>query len=235
MSIARTDHQMDSGTRILITGAYGHVGKIITTKLLELGYHINLLDIDEQVLANPDLLEITINHPCCTTYRGSVCEVDTMQQAIKGCATVINLAERLPIGGKQSCLKVLRINVLGIDNILKNMVESGASRLVQISYNLQDFALTMSDGDINHFLISKLAAESFCKAFSSQYDIKVSFVYGGLVMPDILTNYESELLEGSSETEYKRLLLNHTQFLPGSLLSKPDQIACKILSILENI
>ncbi|MDP5169149.1 MAG: SDR family oxidoreductase [Bacteroidia bacterium] len=77
------DHQF---SKIYITGGGGYVGAILVPKMLNLGYHVSVIDLfiyGEEVIPN---------HPNLTKIKGDIRDVALLEQTIPGHDVVIHLA-----------------------------------------------------------------------------------------------------------------------------------------------
>ena len=75
--------------KILITGGAGYIGSLLTTKLLNEGYDVTI--IDNLMYGGNSLLHI-INNPNLKFINGDVRDDNLMKKQIKKCDVLIHLA-----------------------------------------------------------------------------------------------------------------------------------------------
>ena len=112
---------------VLVTGATGALGPCVVTKLLDLGYRIRTLSIDEPSdgLFARDV-EVLI---------GDVTNVQDVRSAMDGIDAVIHLAALLHIVNPPSALqgKYEKINVDGTAAVVESAIQCGVQRVVFFS------------------------------------------------------------------------------------------------------
>lgn len=74
---------------VLVTGAAGYIGSLLSKKILEAGH--NLFFFDLKHLDVPEINLIT-NHNRCKTYYGDLRDTNLIKEAVKDCDVVIHLA-----------------------------------------------------------------------------------------------------------------------------------------------
>jgi dihydroflavonol-4-reductase len=110
---------------ILITGATGHIGNVLTRKLLERGKKVRALILpgeDKTSLEGVDVEKV----------EGDVLNLDSLWKPLEGVSGVFHLAGIISIMPGSEPL-VWRVNVEGTRNVLKAAIQSGVRRLVYTS------------------------------------------------------------------------------------------------------
>src|SRR5689334_13356578 len=105
--------------RVLITGAAGFIGRVITGHLLERGYEVRLIDL----AAAPDLPDYT----AC-----DIMDFEAVRGQARGCDAVVHMAA-LASPLKAPGQEVYRVNVLGTFNVFEAAAKEGIRRVVQAS------------------------------------------------------------------------------------------------------
>lgn len=192
--------------RVLITGGCGFIGANLTEYLLNnTDWHINILDN----LSNGNLKDLENLKEFKTRvsfFKGDIIESKDISSAIKDCKYVINLAAQTGvIDSIQNPTFDERVNIYGIINLLKMSVDHKVEKFIQASsaavLGKQKMPINeeMCPKPISPYGVSKLASESYCRAFSYSYNIKTvilrfSNVYGpksynkGSVIPKFIRN-----------------------------------------------
>jgi UDP-glucose 4-epimerase len=177
-------------SRVLITGGCGFIGANLTEFLLEhTDWYINILDN----LSVGNLENIgTLNNfkDRITFYQGDITNSNDVQEAIKGCSYVVNLAAQT--GVKPSLIDPImdqKVNILGILNLLKNSVDNNIQKFIQASTSAvlgnQKIPLNeeMFPKPTSPYGASKLSGESYCRVYSKTYNLntvvlRFSNIYG---------------------------------------------------------
>lgn len=110
--------------KCFVTGATGHVGNVLVKELYYQGYKVTSL-----VLPNDNISSID---PYTEIVRGNILDYEFLKKEIQGYDVVFHLAGMVEIGtGKKK--KIYKVNVGGVENILKVCQENHIKRLVYTS------------------------------------------------------------------------------------------------------
>jgi len=110
---------------ILVTGATGHIGNVLTRRLITSGEKVRALVLEGEDQRCLDGLEVEI-------VKGDVTKINTLELAMKEVRTVFHLAGIISIlPGKNDLLR--RVNVQGTINIIQTCLKMGIQRLVYTS------------------------------------------------------------------------------------------------------
>ncbi len=102
---------------ILITGATGHLGNVLSRRLSDEGEKLRLLLLPGESIA-------PLNGIKAEVYCGDICDYESVHKAAKGCEAVFHLAGIVSIGGdNHDALR--RINVEGAINVAKACRQHG--------------------------------------------------------------------------------------------------------------
>ena len=74
---------------VLVTGASGYIGSLLSKKILDAGYNLRFFDFD--IVNNGHIYKI-INHPKCKVYEGDLRDKVITNKALTDCDIVIHLA-----------------------------------------------------------------------------------------------------------------------------------------------
>ena len=80
---------MNEKGRVLVTGGAGYVGSYLVPKLLAAGYPVNVLDL---YLYGEEVLDEVRDNPNLREFRGDLRNLQIVESALEGCASVIHLA-----------------------------------------------------------------------------------------------------------------------------------------------
>lgn len=162
--------------RYLVTGGAGFIGSHITTRLVEMGHDVRVLD--NYATGRPENLEHIAG--AFDLHVGDVRDLDALRRATAGVDYVIHLAAlpSVPRSVKDP-LATNEVNVSGTLNVLIAARDAGVRRLVMASSssvyganrelpkNERMLPLPMSP-----YAVSKLAAERYCLAFTESYGLE---------------------------------------------------------------
>lgn len=116
---------MKAAAEILVTGATGHVGNVLISKLIEQGKKV-------RALIFPGEDTTSLNDFDIERIEGDILRPGDIREAVAGVRYVYHLASLISIGGISEEL-VRRVNVQGTRNVALACRESGVERLVYVS------------------------------------------------------------------------------------------------------
>lgn len=160
--------------KILITGGGGMIGLEVSKQLASLGYHVNLLDLREQIKRVQPYLDPSIN-----IFFGSILDVSSLRPAMEGCDIVFHLGAMLGVSRTElDKLRCLDVNIGGTKNVLDCAVQQNVSKIVFASSS-EVYGEPQNNPISEEFItqgktvyaISKLAGEELCKAYAQQFQI----------------------------------------------------------------
>lgn len=110
--------------RVLVTGGAGYIGSVLTAKLIEEGFFVNVLD---------DLSSGHRNnvHPMANFFNGSIFDTKTVNESMHGCHAVVHLAAKSLVG--ESVIKsdlYRKTNIEGTKNIIESMIANSITNLI---------------------------------------------------------------------------------------------------------
>lgn len=117
--------------RVLVTGGAGYVGSVLVPKLLAAGHEVVVLDT---YWYGRDVLAAVADHPALTEIVGDLRDLETTQQALEGCDSVIHLAciSNDPSADLNEALS-LAINRDASADLIDLAVEAGIERFIHVS------------------------------------------------------------------------------------------------------
>lgn len=109
--------------KVAITGGNGHIGNAIIEELLSRNYSIKaLIHSKSNFLENKNI----------ETIKGSLHDEDSLTKLMEGCDYLIHCAAIISINGDQN-QQVQKINIQGLENVLKIASKSNLKRVVHLS------------------------------------------------------------------------------------------------------
>jgi len=153
-------------SKILVTGATGFVGKQLALKLAESGHMVHAMYRSEAKIGE-------LHHQNITTFKGTVSDLVSIDNAMKGCDQVYHLAAFAAVWTRRP-EEIYEQNVRGTINILESALKYGVKRVVHTSTagvfgpsgenpNSEDNPL--ADSHFIHYDRSKTQAEKKVKAY----------------------------------------------------------------------
>jgi UDP-glucose 4-epimerase len=153
---------------ILVTGGAGFIGSHLVDKLIDLGYHVRVID-DESATENKKFYW----NPKAENYKLDILDYESTRELYENVKVVYHLAARSRI--QPSVMNpgnTLNTNILGTFNVLKCASEAGVERLIFSSSssvygnNLPLNVETQHPDCLTVYSASKLAGENLCLSFN---------------------------------------------------------------------
>jgi len=175
--------------RILVTGGAGFVGAAVTSRLVDAGARVTVLDDLFTGKAEAVPTGATLIH-------GSVTDAQLVKELVSDHSLVLHLAARNIIASTANPLDDYATNIGGTLNVLLAARESKVDRVVYSSSasvygNPRSIPINEDDAlwTLSPYAVSKLGGENYCTAFSESYGLRVatvrySNVYGPGQRPD---------------------------------------------------
>ena len=146
--------------KVLVTGAYGFLGKYLIKELIENGYSVIAFGRNEKKLA-------VLEQKNVETYIGDFCVKDDIVDASKNVDYIIHVGALSTVWGKKE--DFINTNVIGTKNVLYACEKNNIKRLIFVSspsiYSGKCHKLNISENDfdennkLNYYIESKIMAE----------------------------------------------------------------------------
>jgi len=162
--------------RVLVTGGAGFIGSALVRKLLDINYHITVLDD-----LSTGLFENLPKSDKLKLIKGDVRDFNLVSRAIRNHPYVMHLAAQAFIPfSYQMPLQVAEVNAIGSINVLKACKDSKIKRLVHISssevYGQAQYAPMDEKHPIqpyNTYSVAKVAADLWAQTFFWEHKLPV--------------------------------------------------------------
>ena len=175
--------------RILVTGGAGFVGAAVTSRLVDAGARVTVLD--DLFTGKAEAVPTG-----ATLIQGSVTDAQLVKELVSDHSLVLHLAARNIIASTANPLDDYATNIGGTLNVLLAARDSKVDRVVYSSSasvygNPRSIPINEDDAlwTLSPYAVSKLGGENYCTAFSESYGLRVatvrySNVYGPGQRPD---------------------------------------------------
>lgn len=174
---------MIAGKKIFITGGAGFIANTIMRNLIEENDFVVYDNFHRDTLSGSPLH----NHPRIKVIKGDVLDLPAMEEAMKGCDTIIHAAG---IAGIDTVInnpvKTMQVNMIGTANMLEAAHRNGVKdRIIEFStsevFGSMAFKSSETDQTVAGsagearwtYAVSKLAGEHLAKAYHTQYGLPV--------------------------------------------------------------
>ena len=158
--------------KIMVTGGSGFIATPLVAYLLEKGYKVKILDLNEP----------KIKHKNIEFVRKSI--LDSITDDIRGSDAVFHFAALLGVeNSDRRPLDTMKINLEGSVNVFKSAIDAGAKRIIYSSSSEvygEPRELPIKEdsikGPVSTYGVSKLAAEIYAKAFNQESGTDIRIV-----------------------------------------------------------
>ncbi len=195
-----------SGKCVLITGGGGFIASHLAKYLSRLGARVRLFDVTKSIFVDNDYEYI----------RGDVTDIRALSLAMKGCDIVFHFAGLLGVEKiLDRPIDVLRVNLEGTINALRVASDYGVERFIlssssEIYGEPRKIPLRENDppSPVSVYGVSKLAAETYCMAYSHKNLLDVTIlryfnVYGpGQSDAFVIPRFISRVIRGEPPIIY---------------------------------
>jgi len=203
--------------KVLVTGGAGFIGSHIVNRLLAEGFRVTVLDnLSSGKMKN---IEQHLNKENLHFIKGDIRDEDAVKQAVRDVDAVIHEAALVSVTRSvENPFPTNEVNVTGTLNLLKACLDSGIKRFIYASsssvYGETETLPkkeTLPPRPVSPYAASKLAAESYCKAFYKVYGLEsVSLRYFNVYGPrqtygpysGVITIFINRLLSDEPPTIY---------------------------------
>lgn len=155
--------------KVLVTGGAGFIGKHSVIELVNLGYHVSVLDLQEK----PPWLPPEVSY-----IRGSILDAELCEHSCESIDQILHLAAQsrsAPSVGEWE--ENLQVNILGTTNLLKAAKKTGVTKFVFASSStvygngVVPQATAQTPEFLNFYAWSKFSAEQLCLQFDRHFDV----------------------------------------------------------------
>lgn len=190
--------------KVLVTGGNGLIGKSIVNNLLANDLSVRSMDLTKN------------NVQGIENFVGSILDINNVNQAVRGCDTVIHLAAKLGVKRTEiNRLETLNLNIQGTVNILEACIKNDIKKVIFTSsseiygdQNVELISETCHRNPKSIYGVTKLASEEYLQAYNSYYDLEYSIlryfnVYGpGQVAEFVLPRFIKAVMDGKPPIIY---------------------------------
>ena len=172
-----TRHPGGSAQRVVLTGGAGFIGSHLAERLIELGYHVTVLD--ELSTGRKENISHLLGDPSFAFVQGSILDRDLLGGLSQGATYVFHQAAIPSVPrSMQDPLATHHANATGTLNVLLAARDARVAHVVLASscavYGDPSAAPLTEDTlpqPLSPYAVSKLAAEAFCAVFTRAYGL----------------------------------------------------------------
>lgn len=165
--------------KILVTGGAGCIGIQVCNKLVKVGQKVVLFDLYEQINTIKGYLDDRVE-----VFFGSILDVSSLREAIRGCDGVIHLAAYLGVRRTElNKLRCIEINIDGTKNVLNACSLNNVKKIIFASSSEvygEPLLNPVSEKEITKgktvYAITKLAGEELMKAYYDEFKISYTIL-----------------------------------------------------------
>jgi len=164
---------------ILVIGGAGFIGSFVVSELLKTKVG-KVIIYDNFARGKESNLMDALGNPRCEIYPngGDVRDIDTLNDAMKGCDAVVHLAAMWLLHCKDFPRTAFHVNIEGTFNVLEACVQNNIKRLVYSSSasvygDAAEVPMTENHpfNNKNFYGASKIAGEAMCRAYYDRYGL----------------------------------------------------------------
>jgi len=165
--------------KIVVTGGSGLIGLEVCRQLAAAGHQVHLFDLGEQIERVRSIIPSTVK-----VFYGSILDLSSLRQAMRGCGVIIHLAALLGVRrSERDKLRCIEINIQGTKNVLDCAVQHRLKKIVFASSS-EVYGEPLKNPITEDFItqgktvyaVTKLAGEELCKAYAQKYPLKYTIV-----------------------------------------------------------
>lgn len=197
--------------KIIVTGGAGLIGIEVCKQLSESGHEVHLFDLGEQVQRVKDVIPKNVK-----IFYGSILDLSSLREAMKGCDFVIHLAALLGVNrSEKDKLRCIEINIGGTENVLSCAVQQRLRKIVFASSSEvygEPLENPITENSITQgktvYAVTKLAGEELCKAYAQKYPFDFTIAryfncYGPYQTAQfVISRFISNVIKGTSPVVY---------------------------------
>ena len=164
---------------ILVIGGAGFIGSFVVSELLKTKV-CKVIIYDNFARGKESNLMEALGDPRCEIYPngGDVRDIDTLNDAMKGCDAVVHLAAMWLLHCKDFPRTAFHVNIEGTFNVLEACVQNNIKRLVYSSSasvygDAAEVPMTENHpfNNKNFYGATKIAGEAMCRAYYDRYGL----------------------------------------------------------------
>jgi UDP-glucose 4-epimerase len=164
---------------ILVIGGAGFIGSFVVSELLKSNVG-KVVIYDNFARGKSSNLSESLSDSRCEIYPngGDVRDIDTLNDAMKGCDAVVHLAAMWLLHCKDFPRTAFHVNIEGTFNVLEACVQNNIKRLIYSSSasvygDAAEVPMTESHpfNNKNFYGATKIAGEAMCRAYHDRYGL----------------------------------------------------------------
>ena len=114
-----TDQEILPGSRVLVTGASGLLGRSVARRLVELGYEVTTLQRSSAGVEG------------AREVRGSLSDPDTVARAVTGQHAIVHMAAKVSVSGRRD--DFVEVNIRGTERLFEAAWGAGVDNVLHVS------------------------------------------------------------------------------------------------------
>ncbi len=176
--------------KVLVTGATGYLGSIVTRRLLSDGHDMRLL-VRAPAKVGPLMDKLAVDAAVLEVVEGDITDAASVNAAVRGCEAVVHCAAIVATDPAQA-KAIDETNLAGAENVLGAAVAAGCDPIMHISSAAALFPFQTDPVTADHPVMgndeaygrSKAACERYARSLQDSGKPVVTVYPSGIVGPD---------------------------------------------------
>ena len=176
--------------KVLVTGATGYIGSLVTKRLLADGHDVRLL-VRTPAKVAPLMDKLAVDASVLDVVKGDITDAASVNAAVEGCEAVVHCAAVVATDPAMAATMDMT-NLTGATNVLGAAVEAGCDPIVHVSSVAALFPFQTDPVTVDHPVMgndeaygrTKAACERYARSLQDEGKPIVTVYPSGVIGPD---------------------------------------------------